>query len=198
MALSPTMSIYTLGDLMWSDLWHRFPTLTFSLTEGDIGWIPYFLQRAEHTWRRHNGWMQLEMPNGLTPAQLFRERILCCFIDDRVGLRLLDEFNVDNVCWESDYPHSDSSWPNGPESLARLFDEVGVADEAVRKITHENAMRHFQFDPFSVRPRERCTAAALRAEAGDVDTVTRAGRLADDSDREAWTRITTAAAGIKE
>jgi predicted TIM-barrel fold metal-dependent hydrolase len=32
MALSPTMSIYTLGDLMWSDIWHRFPSLRFSLT----------------------------------------------------------------------------------------------------------------------------------------------------------------------
>jgi predicted TIM-barrel fold metal-dependent hydrolase len=194
MALSPTMSIYTLGDLMWSDIWHRFPSLRFSLTEGDIGWIPYFLQRAEHTFNRHNGWMQMEMPGGMTPAQLFRDRIICCFIDDRIGLKLLDEFNVDNVCWESDYPHSDSSWPNGPESLAALFADVGVPDDLVRKITHENAMRHFSFDPFAVRPKERCTAAALRSEATDVDTVTRAGRLADDTDRAAWSRITTAAA----
>ena len=31
-------------------------------------------------------------------------------------------------------------------------------------------MKHFQFDPFSVRPREKCTVGALRAEAADVDT----------------------------
>ena len=47
MTLSSTMSIYTLGDLLWADFWWKFPTLRFSLTEGDIGWIPYFLQRAE-------------------------------------------------------------------------------------------------------------------------------------------------------
>ena len=37
-------------------------------------------------------------------------------------------------------------------------------------MTHLNAMKHFQFDPFSVRPREKCTVEALRAEAADVDT----------------------------
>jgi hypothetical protein len=45
-----------------------------------------------------------------------------------------------------------------------------VPDEEVNKITHLNAMKHFRFDPFSVRPRESCTVGALRAEASDVDT----------------------------
>jgi Amidohydrolase len=109
-----------------------------------------------------------------------------------VGIRLLDEFNVDNVCWESDYPHSDSTWPKAPERLAELFEDV--ADERVAKITHENAMRHYRFDPFATRPRERCTVAALRAEAADVDTVTHVGRLADETDVAAWRAMTGASA----
>jgi hypothetical protein len=48
-----------------------------------------------------------------------------------------------------------------------------VPDEHVNKITHENAMRLFQFDPFSVRPREQCTVGALRAEAVNVDIALR-------------------------
>ena len=122
MNLSSVMAIYTLGDLL---VGRRSGTasrqLRFALTEGDIGWIPYFLWRAEHTLDRHNGWMRHERPQGLSPTELFHERILCCFITDRVGVKLLDEFNVDNVCWESDYPHSDSSWPNAPERCAELF-----------------------------------------------------------------------------
>ena len=195
MSISSTMSIYTLGDLLWADFWNRFPDLRFSLTEGDIGWIPYFLQRAEHTLKRHNAWIKAELPKGMTPRELFRDRILCCFIDDAVGVRLLDEFNVDNVCWENDYPHSDSSWPRSPESLEVLF--AGLDDATVDKITHENAMRHYQFDPFATRPKDQCTAAALRAEVGDVDTVTLLGRKADERDIEAWYAITSAAAGIK-
>ena len=85
-------------------------------------------------------------------------------------MKLLDELNVDNVCWESDYPHSDSSWPEAPERCAELF--AGLDDGSLPRITHRNAMRHYQFDPFAVRPPERCTAAALRAEAPDVDPVT--------------------------
>jgi hypothetical protein len=45
----------------------------------------------------------------------------------------------------------------------------GVSDGDIDKITHLNAMKHFSFDPFSVRPREQCTVGALRAEASDVD-----------------------------
>jgi hypothetical protein len=51
-------------------------------------------------------------------------------------------------------------------------------------------MRHYQFDPFAIRPPERCTAGALRAEAPDVDPVTRVGRPADDRDLETWQRLT--------
>ena len=194
MNLSSVMAIYTLGDLLWADFWQRFPTLKFALTEGDVGWIPYFLQRGEHTLDRHNAWMQHEAPQGRGPTELFRDQILCCFINDAVGVQLLDRFNVDNLCWESDYPHSDSTWPNAPESVESLL--AGVDDPLVNKITHENAMQHYKFDPFAIRPREQCTVAALRAEAGDVDTVTHVGRLADETDRAAWRKMT--GASVKE
>ena len=118
-----------------------------------------------------------------------------CFINDRVGVKLLDEFSPHQVCWESDYPHSDSSWPDAPEKLWALVSDL--PEDLVDNITHRNAMRHYQFDPFSVRAPEQCTAAALRAEASDVDTVTRVGRPADETDRNAWRSMTGAAAKAK-
>ena len=45
-------------------------------------------------------------------------------------------------------------------------------------------MRHFSFDPFATRPRDRCTVKALRDEASDVDTITHVGRAPDESDRD--------------
>ncbi len=86
MGLSSVMSIYSLGDLLWADFWWRFPDLTFSLTEGDIGWIPYFLQRAEHIQERHSGWTGQQFPEGMGPADVFRQRMLCCFINDPIGV----------------------------------------------------------------------------------------------------------------
>jgi hypothetical protein len=70
---------------------------------------------------------------------------------------------------------------------------AGVDDDTIEKITYRNAMTHFRFDPFATRPREACTARALRAEAGDVDTVTHVGRLADERDLETWRKLTTRA-----
>ena len=186
MSLSSSMSIYSLGDLMWADFWWRFPDLRFSLTEGDIG-FPYFLQRAEHVQRRHAGWTRHTFPGGSGPAEVFRRGVICCFIDDRVGVKLIDEFNIDNMCWESDYPHSDSTWPNAPEVLEELF--APLTDDQINKNTHENAMRHFQFDPYAIRSPERCTVATLRAEAKDVDTVTRVGRPPDESDRDYFQQL---------
>jgi hypothetical protein len=55
-----------------------------------------------------------------------------------------------------------------PEACMKYL--ADVPDDEIDKITHLNAMKHFRYDPFSVRPREKCTAGALRAEAADVDT----------------------------
>ena len=66
--------------------------------------------------------------------------------------------------------------------------------DTVDRITHHNAMDAYQFDPFAIRAQEQCTAAALRAEVGDVHTVTRVGRPADQTDRDAWRAITGAVA----
>jgi hypothetical protein len=182
------MSIFTLIDLLWAEFWARFPDLKFSLTEGDIGWMPYFIWRAEHVQNRHSGWTKHTFADSAGPRRVFDEHILCCFISDAVGVKLLDEFNVDNVCWESDFPHSDSPWPDAPEVVAALMEDVSAT--VVAKVTHENAMRHYQFDPFVMRDKATCTVGALRAESPDVDTVTHAGRPADERDLERWRAIT--------
>jgi len=190
-SVSSASTIYTLVDLIWATFWERFPDLKFSLTEGDIGWIPYFLWRSEHVNSRHHGWIGHDFSKTGGPTQIFRDHILCCFIKETVGPELLHHFNIDHVFWESDYPHSDGTWPYAPEELMKTLE--GLDDATINKISHENAIASYQFDPFAHRPKEQCTAAALRAEATDVDVVTRVGREANDHDREQWRLITTGA-----
>ena len=185
---SSVASIHTMIELIWATFWKDFPELKFSLTEGDIGWVPYFLWRAEHVFNRHSGWTKHEFPAGYNgPADVFRKHILTCFISDKVGPRLLDWFNEDLVCWESDYPHSDTNWPFGPEDVV---DNLGHLDDAlINKITHENAMKAYSFDPYQHIPKDQCRAGALRAQAADVDTVTRVGHAASQHDLDAWARM---------
>jgi predicted TIM-barrel fold metal-dependent hydrolase len=170
--LTPVMSVTALAEFLWADIWWRFPNLRVCLSEGDIGWMPYFVYRAQHVHERHYAWTGRRFPAGQDPVSVFRDRFICCFIDEPVGVQNLGYFNVDNVCWEGDYPHSDGIWPRGPEAVAQVT--AGLPDDVVNKITYENAMQHFQFDPFARRSREESTAGALRATATDVDIVTHA------------------------
>jgi hypothetical protein len=110
---------------------------------------------------------------------VFREHFLTCFISDAVGIELRERIGVDNIAWEADYPHSDSLWPLAPEELHVAFTKNAVTDGQARKITHENAMRWFSFDPFSHVPRAEATVGALRAQAAghDVSTMSRSTRV---------------------
>jgi predicted TIM-barrel fold metal-dependent hydrolase len=176
------MSICTFGDLIWADFWDRFPNLKVAVSEGDIGWMPYFLQRAELVQETHSAWTKKVFGEG-GPKGVFDKHVLCCFIDDRLGIELLDKLNVNNVMWEGDYPHADTTWPYGPEAAMRNLN--GLPDDQINLITHENAIRHYQFDPFRTRPRQECTVGALRATATDVDVVTHVGHTVRDADNAA-------------
>jgi hypothetical protein len=59
-------------------------------------------------------------------------------------------------------------WPTAPEAVMKHFD--GVSDEHIDKITHLNAMRAFNYDPFVHIPKDQATVGALRAQATDVTT----------------------------
>ncbi|HMG41338.1 MAG TPA: amidohydrolase family protein [Acidimicrobiales bacterium] len=173
------INIYpTAADLIWSPMMHKFPGLQFALSEGGIGWVPYFLERADYTYKHHVEYLPDHPFYGRWPSEQFNERFITCFIDDEHGVRNLDLMNIDNVTWECDYPHPDSTWPNSPEEAWRYLRLVGD-DTRVDKITHLNAMRIFHYDPFSLRPREQCTVAALRAHAGDHDVSFVPGRLSE-------------------
>ena len=93
-----------------------FP-IRIALSEGGTGWIPYFLDRVDRTYEMHHKWTGQDF-GGKLPSEVFREHFLTCFISDPIGVKLRREIGIDNIAWECDYPHSDSSWPSAPEELA--------------------------------------------------------------------------------
>ena len=79
-----------------------------------------------------------------------------------------------------------------------------MPDAELNKITHENAMRWYRFDPFAHRSAEQCTVGALRAEVAGHDVSIRAfdkGRRAAQQGhqhrraRQAGHRVTRSADG---
>jgi predicted TIM-barrel fold metal-dependent hydrolase len=165
-SLQPMNIVQAAADLLWSPVLRKFRDLRVALSEGGIGWIPYFFDRVDWIYTRHHRWTGQDFGDQL-PSQFFRERFVTCFIDDPSGIPNRHRVGIDTITWECDYPHSDTTWPTSPEYLMKSFD--GVPDDEIDKMTHRNAARHFRFDPFSARPKDDCTVGALRAQAVDVD-----------------------------
>ena len=161
--LQPLNICQAAADLLWSRVFKEYPTLRVALSEGGTGWIPYFMDRLDRTYDMHRAWTGQDFGSKV-PSEIFLEHFMTCFIADPIGLQLRNEIGIENICWEMDYPHSDSSWPTAPEEFAAAATKYGVTDAEINKITHENAMKWYQFDPYAIRPREQCTVAALRAE----------------------------------
>ena len=168
------------ADWLHGSFWKQYPDLRMALSEGGIGWIPYFLERSDFTHEHHHEWTFSDF-GGERPSDVFKRHIITCFIDDQFGLKNLEYMNENMVMWECDYPHSDTVWPNCPEYLWAAVNAMPRA--TVDKITHANALREYSFDPFALLGRENCTVAALRAKAGHVNVEPRhnLGGLKTDS-----------------
>jgi predicted TIM-barrel fold metal-dependent hydrolase len=185
--LQPMNIVQCAADLIHSPVFKKFPDLTVALSEGGIGWIPYFLERLDHSYRVHKTWTGADFGSKM-PSEVFMEHVVLCYISDAVGVKLARDIGVDRITVEVDYPHSDTIWPQAPERLKSEFDGSDLTDAEINAITHENAMRFFRYDPFSVRPREQCTVGALRGEAVGWDVAPRSTKKAKE--REGPVRIT--------
>ncbi|HMN46835.1 MAG TPA: amidohydrolase family protein [Povalibacter sp.] len=168
-ATMPISIVVGAADWLNLEALHRYPGMRIALSEGSIGWVPYFMERADFSHSRHQYWTHSKFGK-LKPSEVFKRHFLNCFIDDEFGLHNVDWIGDHAIAYECDYPHSDSLWPNAPE---RLWETIKhLSDVQINKITHENAMRFFRFDPFKHRKREELTVGALRAKAvaDGVDT----------------------------
>ena len=132
--LQPMNICQAAADLLWSRVIKEFPDIRFALSEGGTGWIPYFLDRLDRTYDMHHLWTGQDFGDKL-PSEVFREHFLTCFIADPVGIELRHEIGIDNIAWECDYPHSDSSWPEAPEELD------GVARGRPRRRAEQDHLR---------------------------------------------------------
>ena len=114
----------TMLSWLFSGMFQRYPNLKIALSEGEIGWIPYFLERAEQVLDKQRHWVKQGMTfmdHAATDVDLDtidiratvpRPHLRLLHRGRATASRSLDEIGEDNVMCETDYPHSDSTWPD--------------------------------------------------------------------------------------
>ena len=137
--LSFNNSFASLTDFLFSGVFIKFANLKVAYSEGQIGWVPYLLERADDVWQEHRAWGGVAELIPEPPSTYYYRQVFGCFFRDRHGLDALDKVGVDNITFETDYPHTDSTWPN---TLAVAQDLMGhLPQDAVDKICRTNAQR---------------------------------------------------------
>ncbi len=142
--LSFNNSMASLSDFLFSGVLVRFPRLKLAYSEGQIGWLPYLLERADDVWRDHRAWGGVKDLVPEPPSTYYYRQVFGCFFKDRHGVDSLAQCGEDNITFETDYPHTDSTWPN-TKQVAEGFME-GLPDKVVHKIMRGNAIRMLELD----------------------------------------------------
>ena len=172
MVLAPQIAMLGVQDLLWGPAFRAYPDLKVAMSEGGIGWIPFYLDRSDRHFTNQTWLHDRDHFGGKLPSEVFREHVLACYVTDPMSLRLRNEIGIDNIAWECDYPHSDCFWPDAPEKLLAELEQAGADDAEIEKITWQNSARWFDWDVFSGKDRSEVNVAGLRSLAGDVDTST--------------------------
>jgi len=140
-------SMASLADFLFSGKMIQFPELKLAYSEGQIGWIPYALERADTVWDQHDAWQHSKERIPAPPSTYYYGRVFGCFTADRVGLHNLDKVGEDNICFETDYPHTDTTWPHSKEYVEKMFADFPDFDDELRyKILRGNAIKMLELD----------------------------------------------------
>ena len=136
-------------DYILSGVFVRFPRLRVSYAEGQVGWMPYIIERMDKIWaERGDASFGIDLPE--PPSTYIPGHVWGCIFDDEIGLKNRDVIGMDQICFEVDFPHADSTFPHTLEVATRICDAAGLADEEVYKLMRGNAIECFGLERFGI------------------------------------------------
>ena len=134
----------TMVDWLYSGTLLRFPRLKLALSEGGIAFVPGVIERVKRDLERQGPWarrsevagdlakgditlVQRAQDDGLDiydfdPMEIYKRQIFNCMIPDYEGWAYIEMLGSDNVMLETDFPHSDSSFP---DTITQVHESIG-------------------------------------------------------------------------
>ncbi|MGD9794530.1 MAG: amidohydrolase family protein [Acidimicrobiia bacterium] len=137
-----------LVDWLCSGVLGRYPELRIALSEGQVGWIPFVLERLDYNFETHKGYARGSLTE--LPSTHYKNRVFGCVVDDRTGLRMRDVVGMDQMMYEVDFPHGDSPWPNNKQMLEKLAHDSGLNDEELYKLARGNAINFYRLREYGI------------------------------------------------
>jgi uncharacterized protein len=121
-------------NLIFSGIAYKYPRLKWVFAETGIGSVSCAQSACDHEWERRKLWR-----HGLErkPSELIRQQVFVNFWYERAGIELRNAVGVDNIMWESDYPHIASTYPDSWKFVERSL--AGVSEEERQKMLYVNA-----------------------------------------------------------
>jgi predicted TIM-barrel fold metal-dependent hydrolase len=151
MTLNAHNAMSAVTDWLLSGTLARFSTLRIALSEGQVGWMPFILERLDRVWERGPVFdtdMFARVPE--RPSTYVPNRVYGCIFDDVHGLNSRDIIGMSQIMFEVDYPHADSSFPHSLETARRLIREAGLDDEESQQFLRGNAIACYQLERFGI------------------------------------------------
>ena len=132
-------------DLLFSGILPRYPDLKFVSVESGIGFIPFLLEAADHTFSY--GKVAKQRPEfTMKPSEYFARQVYGCYwFEEYAPGHMLDKIPVDNILFETDYPHPVCLYGDVREKI-----EAGLGDapaEQRKKLLFDNAAKLYNVDP---------------------------------------------------
>ena len=124
-----------MGTLIFGAVFERHPKLKIVCVEADAGWVPHYMYRLDHAFKRHRYWLTAGKLSKM-PSEYFRENIYVTFQDDWVAFKVMDLCNPRRLMWANDFPHSDSTWPHSQALLQEHA--AGLDTDHKNWLLHDN------------------------------------------------------------
>jgi predicted TIM-barrel fold metal-dependent hydrolase len=127
------MSKFAMGEtiaiMIYGGVFDRFPDLKLASVESGVGWFAFAANYMDETWKKQRFWINSELKN--PPTTYWQKNIYGSFIHDRAGIMMRDFPGAGNIMWSSDYPHSETTFPNSQDVITQLFEGVPDSDKAM-------------------------------------------------------------------
>ncbi|HUV10693.1 MAG TPA: amidohydrolase family protein [Acidimicrobiia bacterium] len=152
--LATSMALYaqnaqgSLCDWVFSGTLDRFPDIKITYAESQVGWMPFQLERMDSVWRDGVGGVDLKV----APSEQVKGRVFGCVFDDLHGLKCRNDVGLEQILFETDYPHSDGTYPHSRKIARDLFAAAGMNADECHAVLRGNAIVAYGLERFGIRP----------------------------------------------